>query len=155
MVCIFFLLSGYVLTIPRAANLEIASGYWGELIIRRYFRPTPIAFVSVMLLYTLWVSIGIPNESMTDYGPGFAYMEKEYTFTPSLYEAAYNGIIGVYTFHRIQYNPVLWSIGIELLGGNTTFLYVCIISQTQKFYYVILYSFNYDSFLITKDLLTI
>ena len=43
MVCIFFLLSGYVLTIPRAANPAIPSGYWGELIICRYFRLTPVA----------------------------------------------------------------------------------------------------------------
>lgn len=44
-VCIFFILSGYVLVIPRVKNANVAGEKWGELAVRRYFRLTPIALV--------------------------------------------------------------------------------------------------------------
>ena len=132
MVCIFFLLSGYVLTIPRAANPALPSGYWGELIIRRYFRLTPVALVSVILLYILWGGIGIPNASMTDYGPGFAWMKNEYMFTPTLYDAVYNGIVGIYT-GNFKYNLVLWTLRVELIGSVLLFCMFALFPKNKSF----------------------
>ena len=132
MVCIFFLLSGYVLTIPRAANPAIPSGYWGELIICRYFRLTPVALVSVILLYILWGGIGIPNASMSDYGPGFAWMKNEYMFTPTLYDTAYNGIIGIYT-GNFKYDLVLWTLRVELIGSVLLFCMFALFPKIKSF----------------------
>ncbi len=133
MVCIFFILSGYVLSIPRVVNPNVAPGHWGELVLRRYFRLTPVVLASVLITYFLWTTLGIPNQSLTDYGPGFAYMTTEYQFTPSLFGALYHGLIGLHVSPKIVYNPVLWTISIELLGSILLFCMFALYPKLKNF----------------------
>lgn len=135
-VCIFFILSGYVLVIPRVKNANVTGEKWGELAVRRYFRLTPIALASVLLTFFLWITLGIPNQSALSYGPGFAYMMDYYNFSPNFLSALYYGIIGFYTFPQIEYNPVLWSMGIEMIGSIVLFSCLALFPKKKSFCFV-------------------
>ena len=123
-VCIFFVLSGYVLTVPfRRGKLDL-----GEAAVRRYFRLTPVAFASVMLSYFVWVTIGYYTKGMTAHGPGFAWMEAEFAFKPEFWKAVYNGLFGIYTGNN-SYNGVLWTISLELWGSLFLFAFLSLFGR--------------------------
>lgn len=154
-VCIFFILSGYVLVIPRVKNANVAGEKWGELAVRRYFRLTPIALASVALTCFLWTTLGIPNQILSSYGPGFAYTRDYYNFTPSFLSALYYGTIGLYTFFpSMNYNPVLWTMSIEMIGSLLLFSCLALYPKKKSFYFasgivsliclVVMYSFGVD-----------
>lgn len=129
-VCIFFVLSGYLLTMPSVRHGNGARA--GEAAARRYFRLTPIVLVSVILAYFLWVIVGIPSGQMTDFGQGFRYMQEEYQFHPSLMEVIGNGLFGVY-FGDNRYNGPLWTIQIELWGSLLLFAFIALFAQSRHY----------------------
>lgn len=128
-VCIFFVLSGYVLVRPFVRSGDLASA--GEAALRRYFRLTPVALASVLLSYLAWQTIGFSTKAMAYYGPGFGWMAETYQFTPSLTGAIYNGLIGIYAGDN-AYNGPLWTIGIELWGSIFLFGYAALFIKSRN-----------------------
>lgn len=113
-VCIFFILSGYVLSLSATKNDQ--HHHAGELIIKRYFRLTPVVGASILFSYFTWKTVGFYTTQMSSYAPVFNWMAPEYQFKPSFVKALYDGLIGVYT-EGTSYNGVLWTIKIELFGS--------------------------------------
>jgi hypothetical protein len=117
-VCIFFVLNGFVLIDPIARSCDTSR--IGEYALRRYFRLTPIALVSVLMAYVIGTAGGFRTLEMPEFGPGFQWMAAEYQYPFRLADALHHGLIGVYTGES-SYNLVLWTIQVELWG--TLFLF--------------------------------
>ena len=129
-VCIFFILSGYVLSF--AATKSDKYHHAGEMIIKRYFRLTPTVCVSVILAYFLWKTIGFYTSEMATYAPVFNWMAHEYQFKPSFLWALYEGLIGVYKGQN-SYNGVLWTINIEMFGSIIVYVMIRLFWDYKNF----------------------
>jgi peptidoglycan/LPS O-acetylase OafA/YrhL len=131
-VCIFFILSGFVLSRPFLKGGD--SSRLGEAALRRYFRLTPPALVSVLLAFIIWITIGFPVKEMVEFGPGFAWESDLYNFIPSLTGALYNGLVGIYlpsSITDISYNGVLWSLRVELYGSMFLFGFIALFGKSK------------------------
>lgn len=131
-VCVFFVLSGFVLGRPFFSGGD--SSRLGEAALRRYFRLTPPALASVLLAFFLWITIGFPVKEMVEFGPGFAWASDLYNFTPSLTGALYSGLVGIYLPSSptdISYNGVLWSLAVELYGSMFLFAFIALFGKSR------------------------
>lgn len=114
-VTIFFILSGFVLT------LKYLSGRQKSLFssaVKRYFRLMPVALVSVLFAYFL-VASGL---SVTLNGS--KEVLAQHNFNPTFLDAFIQGTVGVFTMDSRGvkfYNPVLWTLYYELLGSMLVF----------------------------------
>lgn len=119
-VCIFFVLSGYVLTRKffqtKENSIVISSAA------RRYLRLFVPVFAAVMFSYLL-ASTGLYRyyiETMT-FAAGSNYRDY-WTFTPGILDAvrqaAWNSF---FVGGAIPYNPVLWTMSIEFYGSMLVF----------------------------------
>ncbi|MCQ1536384.1 acyltransferase [Methanosarcina sp. KYL-1] len=119
-VCIFFVLSGYVLTQKyfktRDKNIIISSA------VRRYIRLFVPVFAAVMLSYLL-ASAGLYRyyiETMT-ISAGSNYRDY-WTFTPDIVDALKQAVWGsFFVGGKTVYNPVLWTMNIEFFGSMLVF----------------------------------
>lgn len=139
-VCLFFVLSGYVLSrrfFQTGDNLIIYSSA-----IRRYFRLAVPAFISVLFAYLITVFDlgafddirGITRSSMPD--PFQADVRLLHMLKESL----------IHTFftYGSQYNPVLWTMTYELLGSFLIFAFLLLLRRPGfRFagYAVLIYGF--------------
>jgi peptidoglycan/LPS O-acetylase OafA/YrhL len=119
-VCIFFVLSGYVLTqkfFQTKENSIIISSA-----IRRYLRLFIPVFAAVMLSYLL-ASTGLYHyyiETM-EISAGSNY-RNYWTFTPSILDAIKQAVwSSFFVGGTIHYNPVLWTMTIEFYGSMLVF----------------------------------
>lgn len=132
-VCIFFVLSGFVLSRPFFKDGD--SSRLGEAALRRYFRLAPPALASVLLAFVIWITIGFPVKEMIEFGPGFAWETDLYNFVPSLTGALYNGLVGIYVHPstNISYNGVLWTLAVELYGSIFLFGFIALFGKSVMF----------------------
>ena len=122
-VCIFFVLSGYVLTQnyfrTRDKNLIISGA------LRRYIRLLIPVFAAIMLSFLL-SSAGLfryysevvtitANNNPANYWLTF------WTFTPNIVDAIKQATLDSFLFGGIDYNPVLWTIKVEFFGSMLVF----------------------------------
>jgi peptidoglycan/LPS O-acetylase OafA/YrhL len=118
-VCIFFVLSGYVLTQKyfktRDSNIIISGA------MRRYIRLFVPVFATIMLSFLL-VSSGLIHyyieAVMVSGNNNFA---SYWTFTPSIVEAGKAAVWGSFFAGDDTYNPVLWTMTIEFYGSMLVF----------------------------------
>lgn len=120
-VSLFFILSGFVLTLRFFENKQpslFASAF------KRYFRLMPIALATILLSYS-FMALGFYDYALggvTTHSPwtGSAY----FAFTPSFMGAIWQGLGGAFNLQAagsFSYNPVLWTIYYELLGSFLVF----------------------------------
>lgn len=129
-VCLFFVLSGYVLTVPF--RTEARRKKLGEATVKRYFRLTPVVFASVVISFFLWMTVGYRTTEMLQYGPGFAYMGEAYNFTPSFIDAILSGLFTSYA-GNYQYNEPLWTISVELWGSMMLFAFIGLFYSSKNY----------------------
>jgi len=119
-VCIFFVLSGYVLTQKyfktRDNSIIISSA------VRRYIRLFVPVFAAVMLSYLL-ASTGLYRyyiETMT-ISAGSNYRDY-WNFTPDILDAVKQAVWGSFFIGgKTVYDPVLWTMKIEFFGSMLVF----------------------------------
>lgn len=119
-VCIFFVLSGYVLTqkfFKTKENSIIISSA-----VRRYLRLFVPVFAAVMLSYLL-ASAGLyryyVETMMVSAGSNYRHY---WTFTPDILEAIKQAVwTSFFVGGTIHYNPVLWTMTIEFYGSMLVF----------------------------------
>jgi peptidoglycan/LPS O-acetylase OafA/YrhL len=122
-VCIFFVLSGYVLTQnyfrTRDKNLIISGA------LRRYIRLLIPVFAAIMLSFLL-SSAGLfryysevvtitANNNPANYWLTF------WTFTPNIVDVIKQATLDSFFFGGIDYNPVLWTMKVEFFGSMLVF----------------------------------
>ncbi|AKB19461.1 MULTISPECIES: acyltransferase [unclassified Methanosarcina] len=119
-VCIFFVLSGYVLTQKYFKTKE--NGVIISSAVRRYLRLFIPVFASVMLSYLL-ASAGLYRyylETMV-ISAGSNYRDY-WAFTPDIVEAVKQALWGsFFVGGKMSYNPVLWTMKIEFFGSMFVF----------------------------------
>lgn len=126
-VYIFFVLSGYILTyvaLKNNVNKLISMS------LKRYPRLMIPAVVSCVFAYLIFTFLHIDKSMLTD------WINKYGDFNYSLIGSIYSGTIESFLFGYSPYNPVLWTMQIELIGSLVVFA-MCYIR------------YNSSSFLIT------
>lgn len=129
-VFVFFVLSGYVLTLStfRAKN---QTQRLKESLIKRYPRLAIPAIASCILM---WLALHI-NVDVSHTSEWFQSIKIE----PHFLDAVYVGAIGSFFFGEQNYNPVLWTMQIELLGSLVIY-FACYFQQKTilKFVFLII-----------------
>jgi peptidoglycan/LPS O-acetylase OafA/YrhL len=130
-VCIFFVLSGYVLTQKffktKEKSIIISSA------VRRYPRLFIPVFAAVMLSYLL-ASAGLYRyyieTVMVSAGSNYRHY---WTFTPDILEAIKQAVwTSFFAGGTIQYNPVLWTMTIEFYGSMLVFTMALIFGSLRN-----------------------
>ncbi len=119
-VIIFFILSGFVLTVKYLSHQQKSLF---SSAVKRYFRLMPVAFVSVIIAYILLAS-GLMVASQTVGYSGADKVATEFQVVPNLAKALAQGTVGIFTMESSGvkfYNPVLWTLYYELLGSLLVF----------------------------------
>ena len=118
-VIVFFILSGYVLTYryyqtKKASELQKQAA-------KRYFRLAIPVFCTVMLSYLLLSSGAMHFKDQAGMISGSPEASTLFGVSKDLGAAIYNATIGVFANSDARYNPVLWTMPIELIGSFVIF----------------------------------
>lgn len=112
-VMIFFVLSGMVLSMPFFNGKN--NDWFLKSLLKRYPRLSIPAFFSTILSFFLMYFIGFHQQES-----GVFSLSTVIPLPPvdaTLYNAAWEGLIGSFFYNQQTFNPVLWTIGIELIGS--------------------------------------
>lgn len=117
-VCVFFVMSGYVLTAKYWKTGDVVELQKGAS--KRYVRLVIPAFASVMLAWALWKTGAIIT---TEAGPiGVAgWVPSWYVGPYPFFGSVFNGLIGAPLFAHTTLNSPLWTIQVELIGSVLLF----------------------------------
>lgn len=108
-VFVFFVLSGYVLTLSFLKSKD-PKRKLKESLIKRYPRLAIPAIISCVVMWAvLHAHVDLHNTSEWFRTLGIN--------NPSILNALYSGAIGSFVFGEKEYNPVLWTMQIELIGS--------------------------------------
>ena len=136
-VLIFFVMSGYVLS---ATHLGGEKRKLALAIATRYFRlMLPILFTSLiaylLLKWGLMSNLDIPPTPVEPY----RWFQHFYNFDASLWDAIRCSTYDVFVkFNQdISYNPVLWSMHIELFGSFMIYGYLWLFRSTEKVHWAL------------------
>lgn len=141
-VAIFFVLSGFVLSVSFFHKKQ--QSIINRMALKRYIRLMLPALASVLLVW-LVLSIGVQSvtkdvvEPITHSG----WLSRQWDIIPSLTDALYQGLYGAFFTKSLEYNPVLWTISIELIGSFLVFSLLTLVGLNKRRYwvYLLLYIF--------------
>lgn len=124
-VCIFFILSGYVLSnsYHKTQNTIILTHYS----IKRYFRLLVPVSVTIILAYLFIKLRFMSNVDLGTITKGGDWLAGSFTQTGGIFDVIKNVFIDVFFFKDNKYNPVLWTMTYELLGSLLLFSFLLII----------------------------
>lgn len=124
-VCLFFVLSGYVLSYKFFRNKNNTIVYSSA--IRRYFRLAIPAFVSVVLAYLIVIlNLGAFDDIR---GITLSSMPDPFDADASLLTMLKEGLFHTFLTYGSQYNPVLWTMTYELLGSFMIFAFLLVLGK--------------------------
>jgi peptidoglycan/LPS O-acetylase OafA/YrhL len=126
-VCIFFILSGYVLTYKffRDKNPEtLVSGAF-----RRYFRLlVPVLFSNLLVFIFMKLSL-FHNVQAGNITKSTWWFTEAWTFRPELLSMLKESFFGVFVLDECNYNPVLWTMRYEFFGSFLVFFLAATIGR--------------------------
>ncbi len=117
-VCVFFVLSGYVLTKPFVEHGDLLSMKLRAA--RRYFRLCVPILGSVLLSYTL-LRLGLKQSGQLAPITHSAWLTQFWNFDPSIGDALRQGVYGAIFTGQSTYTPILWTMKIEFIGSMLVF----------------------------------
>jgi peptidoglycan/LPS O-acetylase OafA/YrhL len=129
-VCVFFVLSGYVLLVGYAKRRDTTSLSVG--FIKRYLRLTPLVLVSIMGACAIGEFIGFSNTQAAQAIGGHEWLAGHYSFQFSFSHALEQALWGVYQ-GDVTYNGPLWTLSIELWGSLFIFAFAALFFEQKKF----------------------
>jgi peptidoglycan/LPS O-acetylase OafA/YrhL len=133
-VCIFFVLSGYVLSYKyfQNPNLKVLQ----SLALRRYFRLMIPVFGSVLIAY-IFINLHLfYNIKITPFTFSYTWLNKYYNFSPSIKGMLYEGIYGTFINEGSKYNAILWTMYFEFFGSLLVFSFLALFGKFNKRYLV-------------------
>lgn len=139
-VAIFFVLSGFVLTIGyfQTGDKKIIQ----KLATKRYLRLMLPAAVSILLVWLI-LSFGLNANKNIAEGISLAGSSSSlWTFNPNFFEALWQGILGIFTtsLNAEHYNPVLWTMQYEFIGSFLVFLIALLFGKSKNRWIVYLFA---------------
>lgn len=123
-VFIFFVLSGYVLTFGIMRRSDVLSAV-STMTIRRYFRLAPPVLASCILSLIAIKLIDADTSNLS------AWISSYGNFDATIHGAIYSALIETFFRGGSAYNPVLWTMKIELIGSLIIFFY-CAVTAGRK-----------------------
>lgn len=130
-VCVFFVLSGYVLSY-KYFGLGQSKKNLVTSALKRYFRLTiPILF-SLLLSYFLLKIDWLYNKQVSEMTGSQNWLGTFWNFTPSINEVLSQGIYKVIFKGINGYNPVLWTMKYEFFGSLLVFLFLFLFGSLKK-----------------------
>ena len=129
-VIVFFVLSGYVLTYRYYETFSLSE--LQKQGAKRYFRLAIPVFATVLLAYFMYATgmMSFSGELARITGdPGVA---ANFTFTPSFNSAFYDATVGVLVNKSAVYNPVLWTMPVELIGSFVVFGFAALVAKNKR-----------------------
>ena len=149
-VSIFFVLSGYVLSLPYFANHDHASP--GKNALQRYPRLILPVAASVLIAWILLRANAFSNISIAQ-----VYTKNEFWFTnlwriqPGFFDALYEAFLQAPFYgDTFEYNPVLWTITVEFLGSLLVFALLALTGSARNrvILYIVIAALLYKSHLM-------
>lgn len=134
-VCMFFVLSGYVLSVKMFDKQLDSEAFQNSLhssAIRRYIRLAVPAAVSVVLVYLAIITSSVHLQTI--WGTTWTDMKKNYyELDTNLYTVIKAAVFDpFFRFNANPYNPVLWTMSYELLGSFLIFGFLALFGRMQK-----------------------
>ncbi len=128
-VCIFFVLSGYVLSLrfwrERSQACLISAA------LRRYIRLTGPVLGSVLLAWLLMKAGLLEFDAlMAASGAGWKYYQMQPDLLMTLKEAFWDVYFAYNT--SVSYNPVMWTMPVELKGSFVALAFLAILGNVQR-----------------------
>lgn len=117
-VSIFFVLSGYVLTVKYFNTGDTTILQDGAS--KRYVRLVCPCFVAMMFSWVIW-SCGLMLTSHAGVIGVAGWIPSEYTGHMTFFRAIFNGLVGTPLFGNVTLDGPLWSIQVELIGSLILF----------------------------------
>jgi peptidoglycan/LPS O-acetylase OafA/YrhL len=117
-VCIFFMLSGYVLTYSVLSKER--QGQLAGLVIARYVRLTIPILIAGIVTYLILKAGAVSHMEAARTSNSYWWLLTLYQFEPDWMDMLKESLHGVYQFDT-TYNQALWTMRIELLGSFMVF----------------------------------
>ncbi|MGJ4947761.1 acyltransferase family protein [Bradyrhizobium sp. HKCCYLS20291] len=144
-VCIFFVLSGYVLAgFSEATTLSLTAQT-----VRRYLRLAMPMLMTSTIAWAIMAAGLMSNVAAARIVTHSEWLAMWYQgFEPSFWSMVREALYDAFRNGRADYNSNLWTMRIELIGSVTIFLaYVCFRNVTVRIAATVLYlALNYDSY---------
>ncbi|CCD92690.1 conserved membrane hypothetical protein [Bradyrhizobium sp. ORS 375] len=144
-VCIFFVLSGYVLAgFSEATTLSLPAQ-----IVRRYLRLAVPMLMTSTIAWAIMAAGMMRNVEAAHLVTHSDWLAMWYQgFEPSFWSMVREALYDAFRNGRADYNSNLWTMRIELIGSITIFLaYVCIRNRMVRIGAAALYlAWSYDSY---------
>jgi peptidoglycan/LPS O-acetylase OafA/YrhL len=128
-VCIFFVLSGFVLShkffLKKEHEIITASA------VKRYFRlALPVAFsvLSAFILMKLSLFFNQPAGDIS----GSGWLSSFWTFKPDFLDSMKQAFVGTFFSSVFDYNAILWTIACEFLGSFLVFGFLAIFGRAKN-----------------------
>lgn len=148
-VCLFFVLSGYVLSMNFFFNKNRDSPVSG--ILKRYPRLVIPIVVSVLLSYVILLSHGYSNIQTGDYTFNNFWLTNLWKISPDFLSALKEGFIdSVFYGGNIEYNPVVWTMNVEFMGSMLVFSFLAVFGKIKSRFiiYVVLAILFYQTYFL-------
>jgi peptidoglycan/LPS O-acetylase OafA/YrhL len=126
-VCLFFVLSGYVLSLRFFSEGDLSSP--GVSAIKRYFRMAIPIICSVLISYIILKFHGYGNSGTGNITLNNFWFSKLWNVDPNISGMLGEGFIDALLNGNTVYNPVLWTMNIEFKGSLLVF---CILALCGK-----------------------
>ncbi|HEM8709430.1 TPA: acyltransferase [Acinetobacter baumannii] len=127
-VFIFFVLSGYVLTLSSLKNADYKKRFFIS-ITKRYPRlAIPALFSCLLMFLVLQVNVDVSR---------IAEAMQRMKIAPNFFDALYNGTIGAFLTGDQRYNRALWTMRIELFGSFIIYI-ACLLQYKPIFRHLFL-----------------
>lgn len=149
-VCLFFVLSGYVLSLKFYAENNFSSPVSGAS--KRYIRlviPISISVIisCIILLFDGYSNIATANNSTLN----TFWFSKLWNIKPHFLDMFKEGFIdSVFYGGTLEYNPVLWTMNIEFKGSLLVYAFLALFGRTKNRFviYFILIILFYKSYFL-------
>jgi peptidoglycan/LPS O-acetylase OafA/YrhL len=129
-VIIFFTLSGFVLTYKYFQNHKMKDLH--RQAAKRYFRLAIPIFFIVIIAYLLIANGAMSSVHKVGQMTGSVEAARLFDFVPDIAQAFYAATIGVLVDKNVQFNPVLWTMSVELIGSFVVFGLAALIGNLNK-----------------------
>lgn len=127
-VAIFFVLSGFVLSIKFFQTKD--PSVIKSLATKRYTRLMLPALASVLICYLL-IKLGASHTSQAAVVTQSGWLAMNWAFVPSLFDAVRNAVWGIFVSGQSAYNNVLWTMTSEFVGSFLVFGFALLFAHSK------------------------
>ncbi|OME07846.1 hypothetical protein BSK64_06205 [Paenibacillus odorifer] len=145
-VCIFFLLSGYVLSYKYFNTKKI--DVLVESAVKRYFRLLTPVLASIVLAFLLMKFSLFYNKEAGTLSFSTWWLSTFWDFDASIIDVVKNAFFGVFFNNDGKYNAVLWTMTYELFGSFIVFGFAALFGRVRRRYlfYIIAIILTYNTY---------